>query len=506
MTVTKTILVSGAAGLSALLMWASPMAAHETHVRPEPLQFQRSGPPVPASARWLAGDHHVHSRFSVGYDAKTTPPTPIMGADAAYPIPMNAVMARRFGLSWMVSTDHGGPLHSKISHDHVYPELVQSRIAVPELIQFFGMEFNSPAADHSSIIVPAGMDEPGRLQAIEQAFDAKEAFPADPARNTEPRMIEALKAMNAQDPKPVLFAHHPARSATGLGQYGLTSPQELRAWNDTAPEVAIGMEGAPGHQAAAQSRQRFAAPDQAGNLRDRARGSYGKFPTMGGYDQMTARLGGFWDSMLGEGRRWWITANSDSHVHWTDGGSDFWPGEYAKTYVLAEPNPASILTGMRAGRIFVTTGDLVSRVDFSATAGGATAITGDALTMKSGEAVTVTIRLVNPKTPNANGDHPVLARVDLIRGKITGPVRDRKADLNPSTSVAARFTAANWTVEGEEIVIRHTLTGIRSDVYIRVRGTNVEETEPMPDTQGESPWADLWFYTNPIFLDVSPRK
>ena len=39
---------------------------------------------------------------------------------------------------------------------------------------------------------------------------------------------------------------------------------------------------------------------------------------MGGFDQMTARLGGFWDSMLGEGRRWWVTANSDSHVNWGD--------------------------------------------------------------------------------------------------------------------------------------------------------------------------------------------
>ena len=57
---------------------------------------------------------------------------------------------------------------------------------------------------------------------------------------------------------------------------------------------------------------------------------------MGGFDQMTARLGGFWDSMLGERRRWWITANSDSHIHWTDGGADFWPGEYSKTYVLAK--------------------------------------------------------------------------------------------------------------------------------------------------------------------------
>jgi hypothetical protein len=40
---------------------------------------------------------------------------------------------------------------------------------------------------------------------------------------------------------------------------------------------------------------------------------------MGGFDQMTARSGGFWDAMLGEGRRWWITANSDAHEHYTEG-------------------------------------------------------------------------------------------------------------------------------------------------------------------------------------------
>ena len=70
---------------------------------------------------------------------------------------------------------------------------------------------------------------------------------------------------------------------------------------------------------------------------------------------MTARLGGFWDSMLGEGRRWWITANSDSHIHWTKDGGDFWPGEYSKTYVWATPSHDSILQGIREGRVFVTT-------------------------------------------------------------------------------------------------------------------------------------------------------
>ena len=33
---------------------------------------------------------------------------------------------------------------------------------------------------------------------------------------------------------------------------------------------------------------------------------------------MTAIVGGLWDSLLGEGRRFWIVATSDSHAHYTD--------------------------------------------------------------------------------------------------------------------------------------------------------------------------------------------
>lgn len=35
---------------------------------------------------WLAGDHHVHSEWSVGWDNSTNPPTPIRAGDAIYPI------------------------------------------------------------------------------------------------------------------------------------------------------------------------------------------------------------------------------------------------------------------------------------------------------------------------------------------------------------------------------------------------------------------------------------
>lgn len=261
-----------------------------------------SGAPTtdPDGPRWLAGDHHIHTRYSVGWDREKDPPEPIIAGDAIYAIPMNAAMARYYGLSWIVLTDHGGPNHSKINYEKAYPELVQSREVVPEVLQFTGLELNTPGADHSSLILPFTPDEAERRRDLEARFDRAEPWPADDSRQSEPLMLEALRVMDAFPDKPLVLANHPSRSATDVGVYGATDPGELRGWNDTAPQVAVGMAGAPGHQA------RAIAPD--GTIQDRERGSYRRSPTLGGFDQMTARLGGFWDSMLGEGRRWWITA------------------------------------------------------------------------------------------------------------------------------------------------------------------------------------------------------
>ncbi len=485
--------------IAASLLLASPGRAHEERMHTPTVAGQTGAGP----ARWLAGDHHVHSRFSTGYDNRTTPPTPIIGGDAIYPIPMNAIMARRFGLSWIVATDHGGANHSKVNHDHAYPELLESRSAVPEVVQFFGLELNSPGADHSSIIMPVAAGEAERLREVEAHFDANEVHPRDPARNEPARMLDALKALDAQFPKPVLIAHHPSRSATALGTYGLTTPSELRDWNDVAPEVAIGMEGAPGHQAFVQLRQSFAPSVYAQLGNARPRGIYGRYPTMGGFDQMTARLGGFWDSMLGEGRRWWITATSDSHVHWTDGGADFWPGEYSKTYVHATKDPAAILASLRAGRVFVSTGDLVSELDVTVTAAGSRvrATTGQTLMVRKGRDVTVTIRFLDPVGRNANGDDPTVKRVDLIRGTIGGRNADRASDTHP-THVEARFGSDQWRREGNHRVITHVIKAVDASTYVRIRGTSTDQLEPEPDIEGEPPWQDLWFYSNPVFIQV----
>ncbi|HYW32841.1 MAG TPA: fibronectin type III domain-containing protein [Gemmatimonas sp.] len=461
-----------------------------------------------AASRWLAGDHHIHSEFSANYPlpapGSNEAPKPVLGADGRYGIPLNARMARRFGLAWMVATDHGGPNHSKLNHDHAYPEMQLARRTVPEVVQFFGMEFDTPGADHSSMIVPHSSKERGTLRDIESRFSKREVYPSDSTRDTEPKMLEALRYMRGVETPPVVIANHPSRSATGVGKYGQDKPSELRDWNDAAPSVAIGMEGAPGHQAGAINKD--GSIDTSG-----VRGGYRNSPTLGGFDQMTARVGGFWDSMLGEGRRWWITSTSDSHSNWRDGGSDFWPGEYSKTYVNARHTHDALLAALRAGRVFVTTGDLISELDITArvvragaapTGVAAPVHFGSELAVPAGSDVELAIRVRDPDAANSHGDTPSVARLDVITGDVTGKAADRSIDRNASARVLQRFAASDWQRDGEILTMRITLRNVRGPSYLRLRGTNTTELEPTPDPHGESPWTDLWFYSNPVFISV----
>ncbi len=488
--------------LAVFLMAGQAASAHEGEHGHSP----RFSPPdassapkaAPAGRRWLAGDHHVHSWFSGSWtpsaDGKA-PPTPVLGGDASNTIPTNARMALKHGLSWMVATDHGGQNHSKVSRDQAYPELLLSRRQNGKLIQFFGMELDTPGAEHSSVIVPRTAREREVLFGIESGYNRRERWPADPAWDSEARMVEALKHMRAITPAPVVIVNHPSRTATAVGAYGLVTPRELRNWNDAAPEVAVGMEGAPGHQASSFT---------PGHALKGARGAYQSSPTLGGFDQMTARVGGFWDSMLGEGRRWWVTSTSDSHRHYTDGGIDFWPGEYSKTYVKAAPDPADVLDGLRQGRVFVTLGDLVSELDVivQSVDGRSRAEMGGEVTVTPGSDVVIVVRLRDPAGRNHGGRTPEVARVDLISGEITGPATDRGADINSSTRVVRRFTARDWVRDGEHISMAYTIRNVTGPMYVRVRGTNGLEPEPSPDTAAEDPWSDLWFYSNPIFIAV----
>ncbi|MEV1015295.1 phosphoesterase [Micromonospora sp. NPDC049801] len=479
------------AGVGATLAAASPLvgggaAWADEERRPGDDEGDRGGV---KNRSWRAGDHHVHSEYSGEFDTTRSPIVFHKGADAVYPIVTNAIMAKNFGLTWAMCTDHGGPTHSKVNIEQAYPDLLRSRKLVPEVLQFWGMEFDAPSLDHHTLMIPRHDDEAKQLFELESRFAKYDAFPTDPARDTEAKMVEFLKVARGMPHKPLVIAHHASRSAPGLGVYGQDTPREFRNGNNAAPDVYIGFEGAPGHQ--------------AGPLNGGKRGGYGNHPTYGGFDQMTARVGGLWDSLLGEGRRWWITATSDSHVHWTRGGSDFWPGEYSKTYVYARQDYGDIMDGLRNGRIWVTTGDLIRSLDVTATSQGKTAEVGETITVnrRSRTDVEIEIRFRPQDGVNGNGDRPEVRRVDLIVGQITGPSANLDADTNPTTKVVARFGPRDWRRQGHDYVIRHTLRNVEADTYARVRGTSTDEAEPLADGL-ESPWDDLWFYSNPVFVHV----
>jgi hypothetical protein len=66
----------------------------------------------------------------------------------------------------------------------------------------------------------------------------------------------------------------------------------------------------------------------------------------------------------------------------------------------------------------------------------------------------------------------------------------------------ARFTEKDWRCASGTCTLTALLPRVARASYVRVRGTGTAELEPTMDARGEDPWTDLWFYSNPIFLEV----
>lgn len=442
---------------------------------------------------WLAGDHHIHGKYSARWNWKTQPPSPLLFGDAHYFTALNAKMAAFHQLDWMVTTDHGGPNHSAVNRNSAYPELVASRVAIPEIMQFYGMEFDTPGARHSTLIIPKSEKEADQLFELESQYNRREIYPDESPRDTQAFMLSALEAMQKMSPQPVLLVNHPARKATDLNVYQKVTPQKMREWQDIAPDVVTGMTAIPGHQAASIN------PDGTNNPRA-PRAEYFGYPTHGGTDQMSAIVGGVWDKLLAEGRKWTVTAVSDSHAHYTEGRTDFWPGEYAKTYVRAARDYDSVLDGLREGNVFIVTGDLIDELYVSVEHGAKRVNIGGtlALDVNNKAPITVTVAFHDPQGANFNRQYPTVERLDIIYGDVVGKYpQTEKAPVK----VIHRFFQQDWERQGAYNVVQFSLPAPDNNAYIRVRGTNLkEELEPEVDPKGENPWDDLWFYSNPVYL------
>ncbi|WP_240196977.1 PHP domain-containing protein [Nonomuraea lactucae] len=510
------------AGVAATAL-ATTQAAHAHDPVGEQDRYARGG------FRWLAGDHHIHTQYS---------------SDGQYRVFDQARHAYAHGLDWMVVTDHGSAAHAKIGVEKVNPDIVQTREQLKNLLVYQGLEWNIPAAEHATVFVHPGRNEVAVLKEFENAFDGSVKGAGDSTPANEALAVAGIRFLGEQVRRrrvegALFLANHPARR-------GIDSPHELRGWREADPTVAIGMEGAPGHQAAGLPRA------TAG----RARGFYDNNPsansfpgyplesyrTWGGFDWMTATVGGLWDSLLAEGKAWWITANSDSHANYLDtsqrgpGGDfnangryedpvygpplteagDYWPGQYSRTHVGARSfSYRAVMDGLRAGRVWVDHGGLISGLDVRAREAGdrrASSGTplGGVMRVKRGTNVEATIDIDLARTPNWSQFVPVLARVDVIAGAVTGPAADPDTFTAPATRVVKSFEVGRAS---GRVSFTYSFGQVSEPFYFRIRGTDgrrgapglmgaeVDPAGPALDVVGNAdPWQDLWFYANPIWV------
>ena len=177
----------------------------------------------------------------------------------------------------------------------------------------------------------------------------------------------------------------------------------------------------------------------------------------------TAEVGGLWDALLGEGRRWFNYANSDYHTHYTVGDDDFYPGEYQKTYVHTEDSDGDgdyslneIANGLRSGNAYFANGDLIKVLEFTAYGQTDKAVMGQEMSTKGRRweknPVVITIKLKSP-AQNNNGDTPVVDHIDLIAGEIRGKIDPSSPDYtnatNETAKVIATFKKDDWKLENE---------------------------------------------------------
>lgn len=461
-----------------------------------------------ASGLWLSGDHHIHTKYSV---------------DGRYEISEQLDAAARTGLDFCVITDHGGPLHDKVTLTKAYPELVEARKRHPNLIVFQGLEWNIPAAEHGSVILPPTDDEAEVIADFERHFDARNMKQA----SGELDAIEGVKYLQALRSRPLFLANHPARR-------GFDSPHELRNWSDAGPDVMRGFEGAPGHGAATlvgELRGHYVEKPGPASFPGYPLDSY---RTFGGYDYYVAQVGGLWDSLLGEGRAFYITANSDSHRYFGDPhvvdiesyktlgyvtrseatepfisgrprhDTDYPPGLYCQTRVYAARRDAlSVMAGMRAGNMYTVLGGLIEGLQLWVHDGAQAAPMGGTLLLpRRGGTVEVVFSVALAQRPNLSRYLPILHHIDLIAGRILGPSADRDSMGNPTTKVVARLLVNQGERNGNVLTFRYSFTDVKDSFYVRIRGTNTEVLEPRLDPPGINPWTDLWFYSNPILIRV----
>lgn len=538
-----------------------------------------------SAGEYLAGDFHQHSLYT----------------DGGHPF-MEMMAKNNNYLQWWANSEHGGernrdgngnywddpavypvnPIMGDVEtsgghqemwrwqslRDYVYPDIEAAREMYPDKTIINGVEQNVPGHEHCSTAIHQYDGSASAISEFEYRFDRSDD---DTSRDGESSLVDTLelgnvlsKTNNNKDDALLGIKWMQAMKDAGIGDAWVIPAhverawsyliEDFRAWQDAGPDVAFGFEGAPGHQTSGD--------------RGFGRSSLGG-GTYGGTGFFVSQVGGMWDALSAEGRKFFNFASSDDHWHWSMGGSDFWPGEYQKTYTYIDTDAAdqiqAVFDGNRSGNSWNVQGDLIDELQFTAKNKNKTAMMGQTLTVKAGDQVQIKIKVHDPAGTNfcpLNMDNPSLAQVgisqplnmpvldhiDVIAGTITGNV----PMTNPDDIVATDYETDASVIETFD---RHG--GIDKDGYmtyvlnvkpensmfIRLRGTNMPagvpfetdiEGNPLADYEANDniygsmdpemleeklfddvvittnnkldevaeAYADVWFYSNPIYIEV----
>jgi hypothetical protein len=192
------------------------------------------------------------------------------------------------------------------------------------------------------------------------------------------KAVESLKWMTAFAPQQSYYVPAHLERAGPFNPDGNNgfNIEQLRDFNNTAPNVAFGFESQPGHGASADRGEYFPKRNNIGGvLVDSVGGT-----TWGGTGVYAGQVGGVWDALLGEGRNWWFFASSDWHNRGSFGADDrrttqdFLPGEYQRTHTMVrrgradQYSPQMIVDGLRTGNSWSDSGQLIDRLAFVACA------------------------------------------------------------------------------------------------------------------------------------------
>lgn len=510
--------------------------------------------------KWMSGEYHTHTTQSKDAGEKITTTEHILDvafkeADftseswsqaAPWELPTQTTDADGAAFDYLVLANHLRPSFRNPdgkTQDLAFYQGLQQEIDKVKALQeegkyedkliFSGFEWDMLGLDHAAV----GIIAPNEEQMIEgiKEFEYRysketkdtyftneetEKYGKRYNENIKENTFHAIGWLKENYPDSYVLINHPARKNGGESELKI---EDIRRMNDIAPNIVFGFEGILGNQM---------SNDGRGESKE----------VYGGADGMLAEVGGMWDALLGEGRRFFTFANSDFHFKVRKdptGGSysGYWPGEYSRNYTWVEGNTMKDLAdGLRSGKSFAVTGDLIDTLDFRAKGKSEEVEMGDTLKVQKGEEVTLTVRFKSPEVNNyqtlfstdtATTNEVAVDHIDLISGEVTGKISPNSEaytnDKNETTKVIQTFTSEDWTTDEEGYNTLTFTVKADKDRYYRLRGTNLEVSaegqtdemgNPLRDEMKERPsadsindhnYSDLWFYGNPIFVDVQGK-